>query len=390
MRCLSTLTLLALCAAAAFAGERVWLDDVDRWQVEVFMGREGSGAFMQGPRLEAGAPGHMVFDAEGNAYVSGGTFVFQVSKAGRVMVLAGVPGSPCAADGPAAAAGFRAIGGMAWDDKSKCLYVSDSGSGAIRKLSAKEDGSWQVETFAGKLGEREVKDGKRADARFNSPGALALDGKGTLYVIDGDRIRQVAGDEVKTLSPGGKGHEDGPIGKATFNPAADLTCDTEGNLYIADHWNDVLRKYDPKSGEVSTVVGVGRFRPGFQDGGPRDGPAGQARFHTGGGLGRCVFDPVSGGIWLCGADETAIRLYKDGQVKTLGPGTTGGPATGPAASCGAQWVALLGVDREGRVYITDPPHLGLVRRIAKAGAAVPEKKEPAPEAKPEAPKEAKP
>ena len=368
MRWITALTLWAFQAATAIGGDRIWLDDIDRWQVEFFMGREGSGAFMQGPRLEAGAPGSIVFDPEGNAYVSGGTFVFQVSAAGRVMVLAGVPGSPCAVDGPAAAAGFRGIGGMAWDDKAKCLYVSDAGSGAIRKVSAREDGSWQVETYAGQLGAREMKDGKRAEARFISPGAMALDGQGKLYVIDSNRIRQISGEEVKTLSPGGKGHEDGPIGKATFSPANDLTCDSDGNLYIADHWNDVLRKYDPRSGEVSTVVGVGRFRPGFQDGGPRDGPAGQARFHTGGGLGRCIFDPVSGGIWLCGADETAVRLYKEGTVKTLGPGTGGGPATGPAASAGAQWVGLLGVDREGRVYITDPPHLGLVRRIHKAEA----------------------
>jgi hypothetical protein len=369
-------------APATPAGERIWLDDIGQWQVELFMGREGSGAFLQGPRLEAGAPGPMVFDADGNAYVNGGTFVFQVSKVGRVMVLAGLPGSPCAADGPASAAGFRGIGGMAWDDKAKCLYASDPGSAAIRKVFPKEDGSWQVETFAGKLGEHGSKDGQRSEARFRGPRALALDGQGTLYVIDGDRIRQVSGDEVKTLSPGGKGHDDGPVGKATFNPAADLTCDPEGNLYIADHWNDVLRKYDPKSGEVSTVVGIGRFRPGFDNGGPRDGPAGQARFHTGGGLGRCIFDPVAGGIWLCGADETAIRLFKDGQVRTLGPGTTNGPATGPAASAGAKWVALLGVDRGGRVYITDPPHLGLVRRIHKPGATAPAKSEVTKEAKP--------
>lgn len=366
MRWTTVLTLCSLQAAAAFGGDRIWLDDIDRWQVEVFMGRDGSGAFMQGPRLEAGAPGSMVFDPEGNAYVSGGTFIFQVSSAGRVMILAGLPGSPCAIDGPAAVAGFRSLNGMIWDDTAKCLYVSDSGSGAIRKLGARKDGSWQVETYAGKLGEHEIKDGLRAAARFQSPGALALDGKGHLYVIDSNRIRQISDNEVKTISPGGRGHEDGPIGKATFNPANDLTCDADGNLYISDNWNDVLRKYDPKSGEVSTVVGVGRFRPGFQNGGPRDGPAGQARFHTGGGLGRCIFDPVSGGIWLCGADETAIRFFKDGMVKTLGPGTGGGPVTGPVANAGAQWVGLLGVDRMGRVYITDPPHLGLVRRIYKS------------------------
>lgn len=69
-------------------------------------------------------------------------------------------------------------------------------------------------------------------------------------------------------------------------------------------------------------------------------------------------------------------------VKTLGPGTANGPATGPAANAGAQWVSLLGVDRQGRVYITDPPHQGLVRRIHKTGTSGSERKNTPSEAKP--------
>jgi hypothetical protein len=362
-------------------GQCIYIDDVDKWQVEMFMGREGSGGFLQGPRLEAGAPGQMVFDPEGNGYVSGGTFVFQVDAGGRVVILAGST-SPGAADGPAKSAGFRSVGGMAWDDKTKSLFVSDGEAGAVRRVFRKEDGAWQVETFAGKLDERAMKDGPAREARFQGPGALASDHKGNIYVMDSARIRVISGGEVKTLSSGGKGHDDGPVAKATFNNPAQITCDADGNLYIADHWNDVLRKYDPKSGEMSTVVGIGRFRPGFTDGGPVDGPAEKARFCTGGGLGQCVYDPAIGGIWLCGADETAIRLFKDGVVKTLGPGTSGGPATGPAAKAGAMWVGLLGVDRQGRVYITDPPHLGLVRRICKTAAGADAKEGKKEEVKP--------
>ena len=58
-----------------------------------------------------------------------------------------------------------------------------------------------------------------------------------------------------------------PATDAQLNVAQDIAVDSEGNLYIADTFNNLIRRIDAQSGEITTVAGTGV--PGFKgDGGP--------------------------------------------------------------------------------------------------------------------------
>jgi streptogramin lyase len=45
--------------------------------------------------------------------------------------------------------------------------------------------------------------------------------------------------------------------KARFGSPKHICCDLAGNVYIADDLNKAVRKYDPETGQVSTVLGRG-------------------------------------------------------------------------------------------------------------------------------------
>lgn len=65
------------------------------------------------------------------------------------------------------------------------------------------------------------------------------------------------------------GHRDGPIEQALFFSPYGIRFDRDGLLYIADSNNFVIRRYNPSTGIVETVLGKPRVR-GFKDGGKDD------------------------------------------------------------------------------------------------------------------------
>ena len=124
---------------------------------------------------------------------------------GAVWTLGG--GAPTGfADGGGAAAAFRFHyrDGLAIDERSKILYVSDHGNSAVRygtpyNRSLSPDGTAPFTTLAGApppLNESDYADGVVEVARFGGPSGLSLDlANGLLYVADAARnmIRQVRG-----------------------------------------------------------------------------------------------------------------------------------------------------------------------------------------------------
>ena len=69
--------------------------------------------------------------------------------------------------------------------------------------------------------------------------------------------------------PTGAGHRDGPIAQAMFNAPYGLRFDSDGIAYISDLQNNCIRKYDPETGMVETVLGI-PGTAGFKDGGRED------------------------------------------------------------------------------------------------------------------------
>lgn len=175
--------------------------------------------------------------------------VRRISPDGRVDTFAG--GVRGFADGDGADARFDTPSALAID-AGGVLYVADTGNHAIRRISP--DG--RVTTLAGN-GVAGDADGRGADARFNGPVGISVDGGGRVIVADtyNDRIRAIDRDgNVTTIAGGsGTGADDGPAAAARFDTPCGVAADAEGRILVADSGNGTIRRIDT-SGEVSTLV----------------------------------------------------------------------------------------------------------------------------------------
>ena len=105
-----------------------------------------------------------------------------------------------------------------------------------------------VTTFAG--GVNGSTDGTGADARFNSPYGVAVDGDGNVYVADraNHTIRKITPAGVVTTlagAAGSSGSADGTGAVARFNYPDGVAVDGGGNVYVADYANHAIRKVTP-------------------------------------------------------------------------------------------------------------------------------------------------
>jgi sugar lactone lactonase YvrE len=110
-----------------------------------------------------------------------------------------------------------------------------------------------VSLFPGRVGVSGCDSGEWTHA-FSYPCYLVIDGEGNLIVTDSGRIFRITPDcTVSTLAGGGpSGQQDGPGAEASFENPTGLAIDGAGNLFVADR--NTIRKITP-AGMVSTVVG---------------------------------------------------------------------------------------------------------------------------------------
>ena len=224
-------------------------------------GKEG---FANGPGLEAlfRGPAGIAVDEDGNIYTAEwqGHRVRKITPEGIVTTLAG-SGKAGFSDGTGEKAIFNSPGGIAIDSKGN-IYVADSKNHRIRKITP----SGVVTTIAGS-GKNEFADGRNTEAAFKLPAGIALDGAGNIYVADMEnhRVRKVTSEGVVTTIAGsGKAaFADGTGEKASFKLPLGLCVDGFGNIYLADYADNRIRKITP-SGVVTTLAGSGNI--GAQDG----------------------------------------------------------------------------------------------------------------------------
>ena len=123
-------------------------------------------------------------------------------------------------------------------------------------------------TLAGSapLGQR--RRGPDPRAHFSSPGGVAVDGHGNVFVADSgnDTIREVTPSGVVTTfagQAGVQGSADGAGTNALFNQPRSVAVDTSGNVLVADTSNHTIRKITP-AGTVTTLAGKA-LAPGSMD-----------------------------------------------------------------------------------------------------------------------------
>lgn len=254
------------------------------------------------------------------------------------------------ADGAAGAARFHHPRGLALDGAGN-LYVADSGNHTIRKISP----AGQVSTLAGTAGVAGHADARAGAARFSSPGDVAVDAAGMVYVLDtlNHVIRKISPDGlVSTLagSVGRRGCLDGRGSAASFRftapyfeHAGGLALDRRGHVLVADFGNRALRKVSP-TGDVTTLA------TGFT------GPA-SLRMDTNENC--LVFDTQAGPAADLPAALGTIKKVSASGVVTLLAGGNGHMLF----SGGALPLALDGADN---LYLAQTP-LNAIRKITPAG-----------------------
>ncbi len=162
-------------------------------------------------------------------------------------------------DGAANSATFNFVMCIELDPSKRTLHIADLKNSRIRNVDL---ATGIVRTAAGNGKKGVPKDGELAvDAPLVDPRAVASDEAGNLYVLErnGNALRVVRRDgTIHTVAgTGKKGFRDGPALEAEFGSPKHICCDPAGNVYIADDLNGAIRKYDPNSGQVTTLLGQG-------------------------------------------------------------------------------------------------------------------------------------
>src|SRR6185295_19006353 len=220
---------------------------------------------------------------------------------------------------PATSVPLRSTWGVAQDAAGN-IYFADEFENRIRRVGT--DG--KISTIAG-TGESGFS-GDNAPAfkaTLDSPRALRLDGKGSLYISDynNNRVRKlVLATGVISLVAGNgavrASGDNGPATAAALDPH-DIAIDAAGNLYIADYTNNRIRKVDAATGKITTIAGTSTA--GYS------GDTGPANIAT-------LFGPTgisvdaSGNVYFCDSNNLVVRKIdqKTGIITTaIGNGFLG-------------------------------------------------------------------
>jgi len=242
-------------------------------------------------------------------------------------------------------------------DSSGNLYIADSRNYRVRKVTP----AGVISTVAGNGAGGFSGDGGLAINAEVSPGGVAVDRSGNLYITCGDRIREVtvAGVISTVAGNGTQGYsgDGGPATSAEFYDPSKVAFDNSGNFYFADLYNYRIRKVTP-AGVISTVAGNGTA--GYSGDG---GPSTSAELYNPTG----VAVDAGGNLYIADSANSRIRkVTATGVISTVaGNGTfvysgDGGPAT----SAGFRGVHGVSVDSSGDLYITD---IDRIRKVTPGG-----------------------
>lgn len=247
---------------------------------------------------------------------------------------------------------------------SGALYVSDFLEHAIFRLTA----TGAKELVAGIPGTRGSRDGAAHLATFAGPEGLAFDRAGNLLVADhfNAAIRKISPAGVVSTLAGAakqKGARDGRGAEARFDSPSFVVIGNDGAAYVTDHRSHTIRRVDAE-GNVTTIAGAP-----YQDSW-RDGAALHARLSLPNGMTR---DAESGALYFTEYGSATVRmLTSDGFVRTVG-GTPRvvGEADGNGTAARFHGPGSITIDRWGRLLVGDGENRAIrVGELNQQGAVV--------------------
>ena len=143
---------------------------------------------------------------------------------------------------------------VAWSPALRQVVVAMAG---IHQLWLFDPVAPSVGVWAGTSNEGLV-DGPLATAWFAQPSGLAVDGT-RLWLADAETssLRVVDDGAVTTAVGRGLfdfGHVDGPAAQALLQHPLGVTALPDGSVAVSDTYNGAVRRYDPATGEVTTLL----------------------------------------------------------------------------------------------------------------------------------------
>ena len=184
---------------------------------------------------------------------------------GQCQVITTIAGNGAAdnsGDGGPATAAHVYIPGYGICDSSGNFYFTVNIDHKIRKISA----TGVISTFIGNGISGFSGDGGAAtNAEISRPDGLSLDRRGYLYFCDYDnnvvRKVNVSTGEISTFAGNGMAGFSGDGGLATdamLNHPINVFCDRLGNVYVAEVFNNRVRRID-STGVITTFAGDGTY-----------------------------------------------------------------------------------------------------------------------------------
>ncbi|MFE9251839.1 NHL domain-containing thioredoxin family protein [Streptomyces sp. NPDC007088] len=217
---------------------------------------------------------------------------------------------------------------------------------------------------------------RRGDGPYVAPEPVATDlrfpGKalrlpsGSFLVSDTTRhaLVELAADGesvLRRVGSGERGLVDGGQAQARFNEPQGLALLPDGSVVVADTVNHALRRFDPRSGEVTTLAGTGAQ---WWQGQPVSGPAREVALSSPWDV--AVFE---GRVWIAMAGVHQLWTYDpaSGTVAVAAGTTNEGLVDGPAAEAWFAQPSGLAVSADGeRLWIADA-ETSAVRWIDREG-----------------------
>ena len=249
--------------------------------------------------------------------------------------------------------GILAIVDSASDTALVVTIPIKAGSGAVTLTAGGKsatgpvltyDTAWMISTIAGST--KGYADATGSKAQFNKPNGLCIDKNGNIYVADmgNVRIRKItAAGVVTTLAGGTSGTSNGIGTAAQFETPSYVAVDGNGSLYISDSHANMIRKYDPATGAVTTLAG------GVE--GKQDGPVSTAQLYEPNGI---YVTPDGNYVYFCDMGNNNIRIIDGGVVSTIAGNTCySGHTDGPSRTATFQTPFGLCLDANNNVFISD-------------------------------------